>query len=115
MARTHGAWSQVVREGTEARKQAWQAMRIKRSFTRSEILCVSQISHTNLLKFVQGLERTGFLRLEQRRVNGRPGSTDRFLLVRNTGPKPPILHLDGSMTDPNTGEQYSATREAAHE
>ena len=106
MGRPQGAWTTVVKVDNVARKQAWQAMRIMRRFTRADILTTSAIAQSNLDKYVRGLIATGFLDVAQNRLSGRPGSRDVLRLRRDNGPRPPLLHNDGSMTDPNTGERW---------
>jgi hypothetical protein len=106
MARLLGSRGTVVKADNVARRQAWQSMRIMRRFTRADILISAEINESNLRKFIKGLLRCNFLDLAQERVSGRPGSVDVLRMARDNGPRPPILHIDGSMTDPNTGERW---------
>jgi hypothetical protein len=106
MARTLGARSTVVKADNLARRQAWTTMRIMRRFTRADVLVTATITKSNLDKYVKGLLRCGFLVVQQERVSGSPGSRDVLRIARDTGPRPPILHKDGSMLDPNTGDTW---------
>jgi hypothetical protein len=102
-------------------KQAWQSMRVMRRFTQAELLTVAPAVTPSLLKrYVRSLTDAGFLRIVQARVNGRPGSSNVYMLVRDTGPVPPLRHTDGKgMHDGNTGITYGADgapiTEAAHD
>lgn len=106
MARTLGARSMVVKSDNLARRQAWTTMRIMRRFTRADVLTTATITKSNLDKYVKGLLRCGFLVVQQERISGSPGSRDVLRIARDTGPRPPILHKDGSMLDPNTGDTW---------
>jgi hypothetical protein len=111
MARTHGARSTVVKADNLARRQAWTTMRIMRRFTRADVLTTATITKSNLDKYVKGLLRCGFLVVQQERVSGSPGSRDVLRIARDTGPRPPIMHKDGSMLDPNTGDTWYVPEE----
>lgn len=103
MARTVGAHSKArVRAAGEARQQAWQSMRVLRRFTTADLLTVATIGESNVRKFVRGLARTGYLALAKAHVSGRPGSLPVWQLVRDTGPKCPIVWTDGRVHDVNT-------------
>lgn len=106
MGRTIGSRCTEAKADNVARRQAWQSMRIMRRFTRGDILTTADIEKSNLGKYVKGLLRCNFLDVAQGRANGRPGSSDVLRIARDNGPRPPILHNDGSMTDPNTGERW---------
>lgn len=106
MGRTIGARCTEAKADNVARRQAWQSMRIMRRFTRAAILISAEINESNLRKYIKGLLRCNFLDIAQERVSGRPGSVDVLRMARDNGPRPPILHIDGSMTDPNTGERW---------
>ncbi len=106
MGRSIGARCTVPKVDNVARRQAWQSMRIMRRFTHADILTTAAINKSNLGKYITGLLRCNFIDLAQPRVNGRPGSNDVLRIARDNGPRPPILHKDGSMTDPNTGERW---------
>ena len=106
MARTKGARCTEAKADNLSRKQAWQTMRIMRRFTRADILTTAAIEKSNLDKYIRALVRCNFLVVAQERVSGRPGSRDVLRIARDNGPRPPILHTDGSMTDPNTGDRW---------
>lgn len=107
MPRHPGDRSAVVRPDNVSRRQAWQTMRIMRRFTRADILTTADIAKSNLDKYLRGLIVCGFVEISTDRVSGRPGSRDVLRIARDNGPRPPILHKDGSVTDPNTGERWT--------
>jgi len=78
-------------------------MRILRRFTRADILTTAAIERSNLTKYIRALVDCGFVAIEQNR-NGMAGSRDVLRIARDNGPQAPVMHRDGSMTDPNTGD-----------
>lgn len=106
MGRSLGARCTAVKADNVARRQAWQSMRIMRRFTRADILTTAAIDSSNLNKYVQALIRFGFLEVCYPRKCGVAGSSDVLKITRDTGPRPPIMHSDQSMTDPNTGDRW---------
>lgn len=105
MGRTVGA---RVRNsaGTAKRAKAWQAMRILRRFTLPQVEMSAEIGESNLQRFVRALTRSGFLRLDRARQLGIPASCNVYRLVRDTGPKAPIVGNDGCVYDENTRTLY---------
>lgn len=101
MARTPGAFCKARQHG-EARAKAWQAMRVMRRFTVTDLVTTSGIGEDNCSKYVRRLARAKFLRLSKARACGVPGSCHVWLLVRDSGPRAPILRTDGTVYDPNT-------------
>lgn len=93
-----------------AQEQAWQSMRVMRRFTAADILVTASIGKKSLQAFIKGLADAGYLRLAKPRANGRAGSYHLWQLVRDTGPFPPVLHLDGGATDRNTSTRYESVR-----
>ncbi len=100
----------LVREGT-LRDRAWRAMRIKGKFTIDDIVMLSvegeeRDVRSNLGKYFRALARAGFLvPLPAREAGTAPTSNGfvRYLLVRNTGPKAPVMKASrGMVYDPNT-------------
>lgn len=108
MARTLGAYSTTHQ--APSLQQVWQAMRIMRArFTTADLVATSSASDSAVDKYCRALGRTGFLRLMQPVVSGRPGSRNVWALVRDSGPTAPIRREDGSgVFDPNTGIVWPA-------
>ena len=72
-------------------QQAWQAARIKRRFTASEVLrCMGDglISRRRLSAWLKALVRAGYLHRVGRVV---PGQETVFSLAVDAGPEPPVL------------------------
>jgi hypothetical protein len=82
-----------------ARRKAWQSMRILRIFTLASLQSTAGIGERNARHFCNLLKATGYINLVSR-ATGRPGSHNTFRLVRDTGPKCPIIR-DGQVFDPN--------------
>lgn len=108
MPRTPGAYATY--SNAPQLQQAWQSMRVMRRFTQADLLTVAPaVGKSALTKYCRALEAAGFLRIVQPRLNGRPGSHNVYMLVRDTGPKAPIRHRDWSgVYDRNTGLTYDA-------
>lgn len=105
------------------RSKAWRAMRIKGKFDTDDLAraCLdgSEIARDptgNLRHFISSIAACGYLVEMKRRTPGSaptsPGKK-RWMLVRNTGPKTPILHSSGDVWDPNEERLY--TRGGSHE
>lgn len=102
MARTEQAYS--TSSQAPALQRVWQSMRVMRRFTTADLQTTAEAGETAVLKFTRALHQAGFLRLDKPIVSGRPGSRNVWLLVRDSGPLPPIRREDGSgVYDPNTG------------
>lgn len=111
MARTVGAYSSQAQ--APGLQQAWQAMRVMRRFTSADILVTAAVGESALHKYLQLLGRTGYIRLAQPRVSGRPGSRHVWAMVRDTGPVAPIRRKDGTgVFDRNTCKVWPLLQEA---
>lgn len=100
MPRTVGARVRT-RPGSADRARAWQAMRVLVRFTGPQIEMAAEIGEANLQRFIRALVRTGYLLIERERVSGRAASHNVYRLVRNSGPKTPILWNSGEVFDEN--------------
>lgn len=85
-----------------ARNQAWASMRVMRRFNAPDIQTTAGLARSNARKYIAALVRHGYLRLLSK-TRFEAGSYNTYLLVRDTGPKAPILRSDGSLFDPNMG------------
>lgn len=117
MGRTRGAISKAHHRGAEARLQAWQSMRIMRRFTRAAVLTTADIKKSNLGKYVNALRHAGYLRVARASISGKAGSHEVLELIKDTGPKAPIVGNDGQVFDPNDqklyGSQVAAQKQCA--
>lgn len=98
----------------KARAQAWQSMRIMRTFTIPDILATADIGEHNLRRFILRLERAGYLARVKSNNNGQAGSRTIYRLARNSGPKVPVLWNDGGVYDPNLDRIFGQPEEAAN-
>lgn len=107
------------------RGKLWAAMRALGKFSLDDLLLRAAKgdeadARNNALKYVNALERAGYLvRMRQRQPGTAPTSNGfvRWLLVRNTGPQAPIWqNAKGQIHDPNSGETFDldAVSEVAH-
>lgn len=104
--RTPGAYSKQ-RPAQESRQRAWNSMRVLRVFSTIQIVATAEISAINLRKYLPGLARAGYVQLAQAKQNGKVQGHAIWRLVRNTGPRAPIVRTDGTgVYDPNQDEVY---------
>lgn len=110
MGRATGSRNKV-RRSSPAIEQAWQSMRVLRRFGAADLVTTGEISLPNARKYMRGLVRGGFIRLVQPRRAGLPGESDIYLLVRDTGPRAPVLRTNGQVYDINTDTVHGEARE----
>ncbi|MCK7581824.1 MAG: hypothetical protein MZV65_43530 [Chromatiales bacterium] len=107
------------------RTRLWHGMRVLQKFSVDDLLLRAARgdeadARNNALKYVNALERAGYLvRMRQRLPGDAPTSNGfvRWLLVRNTGPQAPIWqNAKGQIHDPNSGDtlDLGAAPEVAH-
>lgn len=90
-----------------ARQRIWNALRVYKRFTAAEIAPVAEATQDNVQKYLRALARSGYLRLERAKRNGCVDGHAVWKLLRNSGPRCPIVRTDqGSVYDPNSDEQY---------
>lgn len=104
MARKAGSWT-MKRCALSVRQRTWQAMRSLRSFDLGQLMSVSAIERSNGTKFVRALWRAGYLRMEGE-ANPSRGTFRSWRLVRDSGPRAPVLRNNGDVFDANTGLIY---------
>ncbi len=76
-----------------ARARIWQSIRIMRRFTIPDLCRTANAGRWNVKKFVQGLERHGYIAGQKGFCPGRPGVHKVWRLINDTGPEHP-LHCD---------------------
>lgn len=98
------------------RLKAWRLMRNKQKFSLNDlcqVLCdgSEQAAESNLNKYLRTLHAAGFLTRLPRRERGTAPTSNgqyRYLLVRDSGPLPPVWRQkSNSVFDPNTQEEYA--------
>ena len=103
------------------RQRLWSAMRIERTFGRSDLVrLAARVSefdgaapagvNRSTREYLTALHRAGYLRVLRRGKGvGAGGVETRYLLFRDTGPLSPRYgKRRGIVTDPNTGDEYSS-------
>ncbi|MGD9862566.1 MAG: hypothetical protein AB7S99_05070 [Pseudodonghicola sp.] len=88
----------------------WRSMRMLRKFSTVDVALHSstpatQVTESTVKSYCSMLLATGYLRVLQKAdpVKGRKAI---YQLVRNTGPKPPMIQRVKQVYDPNTGTVY---------
>lgn len=105
MPRTAGAVTRTAARRT-ARYRAWQSMRMLRRFTVPDLVATAEVRNDNAGNYVRALLDAGFLRVVKPKREGVKGGHPIYLLVRNTGPKPPLVRGHGrTVWDANTDEE----------
>lgn len=79
-------------------------MRLLRRFTAFEVRAAAEVGEENLRKYIKALAATGYLRETTAKDNGKSMGHAVWRLVRDSGPKHPIIRKDGTgVYDPNSG------------
>lgn len=106
------------------RSRVWRAIRIRRKFSIPDLeMLVAQGGErditANIRKYLQGLERAGYLVKLPRREAGTAMTSNGFarwmlLEERDSGPKAPVVsQAKGTVYDPNTEEKIEIGRRSA--
>lgn len=108
------------------RARLWKAMRALHKFGLDDLLLRAANgdeagARNNAVKYLNALERAGYLVRLRRRDPGIAVTSNgfvRWLLIRSTGPRPPIWQAGkGQIHDPNTGAVHALAepaREVTH-
>jgi len=105
MARLRGSGS-TRRPATDARAKAWASMRVLRRFDAPALISVCGISRDNATKYLAQIAQAGFLRRLSGYAGGKAGVFAEYQIARDSGPRAPIVRLDCTIYDPNTGKRY---------
>jgi hypothetical protein len=81
-------------------------MRILRRFTIPEVAATAEIGVSNITQYTKALVGSGHLRVARAKQDGRAGGHVVYAMARNTGPLQPVLRVDGTVYDANTGDTY---------
>lgn len=88
----------------------WRSMRMMPAFSAADLALHSttetvSVTETTAQSYCSILSRTGFLRVVQKAdpVRGRRAV---YKLVRNSGPRPPMIQRVKQVFDPNTGQVF---------
>lgn len=104
----------VVTQG-RGTENMWRTMRMMRQFSPRDLAAhattgTANVSVLTARKYCELLVRVGYLRT----VKPKGGRADAiYKLIRNTGPKPPMVQRDKSIFDQNTNEKLVTQEDAA--
>lgn len=94
-------------------QRAWNAMRIKRKFDLAELTILAsreeKAARSQITRYCHALAQTGYLVLitAQGPTRGREGASQRYMLIRDTGPHAPRWRKpQREVYDANTGETW---------
>lgn len=98
----------VRRRAAPKKTLVWLAMRQLLRFEIAELAMTTGVPYATARDFAYGLARVGYLR-SQRVGRGEltGGSKYVYQLVRNTGPKPPVVRA-ADVYDPNEDRAYTS-------
>lgn len=90
------------------REQLWRAMRILKDFDCHALAAAASteahlVTVADTKNYVKFLGRAGYLQVV-RKSKGTIPARYRFVRVRDTGPRPPLVNRDKSVMDGNTGQ-----------
>ena len=105
MPRRPGDRSKAVTVGN-ARYRVWRSMRILRRFIVPDLIATAEAGESNVQRFVKALLLAGYLRVSKPKREGSKGGHPIYQLVRDSGPNPPRVRVDGTVFDPNTDTTY---------
>lgn len=85
------------------KEQIWRTLRLKRERTATEISAAAStakvpVARVTVIDYLRVLRRAGYVVAQGKRGH------ERFRLVRDTGPRPPVVQSDGALFDVNLGE-----------
>ncbi len=84
-------------------RRLWRSMRIMRAFSARDLALTASLGASAVRRYLSALVATGFVR------HHRASGVSRYLLVRNSGPRTPVLRRNRDVWDPNTGRTYRYT------
>jgi hypothetical protein len=98
--------------GTE---NMWRSMRMLPRFNHREIAALAttskiKVSERTARDYCHSLKATGYLRVVKPAVPNKSLSV--FRLIRNNGPKPPMIQRVKQVFDPNTDEVFTPERQS---
>lgn len=95
-------------------QRTWRAMRIMRKFDLAQLTVMAsrdeRQARQDITKYAHALVQTGYLALikAQGSTRGRQGASQRYLLLRDTGPHAPRWRKpQREVFDPNTGKTWA--------
>jgi len=104
--RPAGATRRNRSELPEGRRKIWAGIRLLRQFDFDELGEVTEVSYPHMRRYVRRLLGAGYLRLVEEAKGAE--TVNRYLLVRDSGPEPPIpRHNTQDVWDPNLDKEFA--------
>ncbi len=86
------------------RQNMWRTMRIRKTFTLDDLVALSstdkKVSPEEVETYMKFLEKAGYIK----NLDGKSRPKAVYMLVKNTGPKPPMIQRIKRLWDPNLKE-----------
>jgi hypothetical protein len=100
-----------VRSGMNGQQLIWNALRINRKLTVGTAEAVTKLNSRTIYRYLNDLEKAGYVKCQRHdRVGSnfdRTGVQNIWKLIRETGPKAPILRRGKGFWDQNEDKFYS--------
>jgi len=97
---------------TSLRQKMWQSMRIMKRFSIPDIMrTVPGSTYTNVCKFFNRLEKSGYIGKVGVYVSGRSGEFQGYALLKDSGPIMPVLSYGRCLDAP---AQSNESKEEKH-
>lgn len=100
-----------IRSGMNGQQLIWNALRINRKLTVGTAESVTKINPRTIYRYLNDLEKAGYVKCQRNDRSGsnfdRMGIQNIWKLVRETGPKAPILRRGIGFWDQNEDKFYS--------
>ncbi len=91
------------------RYRLWQTMRLLKksgtAWTIRQLAALAETGPDNARRFVRVLVDRGYVAVTRPKREGVLLGDALYRLIRDTGPLPPRIRVDGGLYDPNTGEE----------
>lgn len=114
-AGAQGLFNRNKHPSTTLRARVWRLMQLTPKFTVNEIKSLvsdgnEKAAENNIQKYVRALVKSGYIREMPKRLRGSVPTSNgykQYLLIKNTGPKAPVLRNDKrQIFDQNTRETF---------
>lgn len=100
-----------IRSGMNGQQLIWNALRINRKLTVGTAEAVTKINPRTIYRYLNDLEKAGYVKCQRHERVGsnvdRMGVQNIWKLIRETGPKAPILRRGLGFWDQNEDRMYS--------
>jgi len=94
------------RKTTTGQEKMWKVMRAMKRFTTMDLVLLVEVSWSLANRYCRALRHAGYLREDGKARQGVGRPQNIFRLVKDTGPKAPVIRPVCEVMDPNTGEKF---------